>query len=206
MREELEASPLFVTEPPEHRGAWRSFFDNPDAPLYLELGCGKGGFISEAALRSPEVNFLGIDMTDVVLARARRRIDAAGVGNVRITAWDIERIRDMLAPEDRIDRIYINFCNPWPRRRHHKKRLVHSRRLEDYQTFVTPGAELRFKTDDDELYEAALSYIQESGFRITAQTEDLYGSLPEDNIRTEHEAMYLEARKTIKEIRAVFRD
>ena len=71
---------------------------------------------------------------------------------------------------------------------------------------MTPGAELRFKTDDDELYEAALSSIQESGFRITAQTEDLYGSLPEDNIRTEHEAMYLEAGKTIKEIRAVFRD
>lgn len=200
MREELEASEKFIQHPDRMIGKWRTLFDDPERPLYLELGCGKGGFISQAAEMNPEVNFLGIDMTDVVLAHARRKIDEKGVVNARITAWDIERIRQILSEEDRIERIYINFCNPWPKRKHHKKRLVHPRRLSDYRSFLAPGAEIRFKTDDRKLYEAALEYFPESGFEILSETDDLYADLPEDNIATEHERMYLEIGKPIHQI------
>lgn len=206
MREELEASGKFIVHPDRMIGKWRDLFDEPERPLYLELGCGKGGFISQAAEQNPKINYLGIDMTDVVLAHARRKIDAAGVTNARITAWDIERIEKILSPEDRIDRIYINFCNPWPKRKHHKKRLVHPRRLADYRKFLAPGAEIHFKTDDVELYEAALAYFPESGFEILCATDDLYADLPEGNIATEHEKMYLEAGKTIHQIIAKMLD
>lgn len=200
MREELEASGKFIVHPDRMIGHWRDLFDEPERPLYLELGCGKGGFISQAAERNPQINYLGIDMTDVVLAHARRKIDAAGADNARITAWDIERIEKILSPEDRIERIYINFCNPWPKRKHHKKRLVHPRRLTDYRKFLAPGSEIHFKTDDVELYEAALEYFPHSGFEILSATDDLYADLPEENIATEHEKMYLEAGKPIHQI------
>lgn len=200
MRAELEASDKFAAHPDQLAGKWRRLFHEPDHPLYLELGCGKGAFISQAAARNPQINYLGIDMTDVVLAHARRKIDAAGADNARITAWDIERIRMILSEEDRVERIYINFCNPWPRRKHHKKRLVHPRRLSDYRSFLAPGAEVHFKTDDPELYAAALGYFPACGFEILFATDDLYACLPEDNIATEHERMYLEAGKPIHQI------
>ncbi|MGI6108645.1 MAG: tRNA (guanosine(46)-N7)-methyltransferase TrmB [Eubacteriaceae bacterium] len=206
MREELEGSPLFIQDPVVHRGDWRTLYPEPEAPLYLELGCGKGSFISELGKQNPAVNILGIDMTDVVLCHARRKIAEAALENVRITAWDIERIRDILSEEDRIGRIYINFCNPWPRRRQHKKRLVHTRRLEDYRNFLVPGAEIRFKTDDTELYRAALDYFTEADFEIIRSGDNLYQKLPLDNICTEHEQMYLEAGETIKYIDATLKE
>lgn len=113
-------------------------------------------------------------------------------------AYDIERILDVFSKEDKIDRIYINFCNPWPRPRHRKKRLTHTRQLEKYKEFLKDGAEIHFKTDDDALFSDSLEYFKEAGFEQVWTTEDLHAENLAENVCTEHEKMFLEQGIKIK--------
>lgn len=194
-RPELAACPFFVDAPLEHRGGWHALFPRRQ-PLHLELGCGKGTFIAALAVGHPEINYMAVDIKSEVLAVGRRLVVAAyeeegrGVDNLLLMSQDIERIDQMIAPEDTVDRIYINFCNPWPKPAHWKRRLTHTRQLEKYKTFLRPGGELHFKTDDLPLYRATLGYVKESGFSLLYQTEDLHRSGYEGNIETEHERMF----------------
>ena len=191
---ELCSSPFFLDDPFQ-KSAWKQKYPK-DQPLYLELGCGKGNFIAELAARNPQYNYLGIDMKSVVLASACREAKAAfervgrPIDNLILTAYDIERILNIMNEDDQVERIYINFCNPWPKLRHHKKRLTHSRQLEKYKTFLKPGGEIHFKTDDDELFEHTLGYLSESGYSVIYQTYDLHASDYPDNIQTEHEKKF----------------
>ena len=149
-RPELEASPFYLEEAEEQKGKWRELFPK-DQPLYLELGCGKGAFISQMALNHPEINFLAVDLVDAMLGIAKRKIEelyrAEGreVDNIYLTRYDIERILNILSKEDKIERIYINFCNPWPRGKHHKKRLTHTRQLQKYREFLVDGGAIYFR-------------------------------------------------------------
>ena len=119
--------------------------------------------------------------------------------NVILTRFDIERIMLILGKQDNIKRIYINFCNPWPKGKHRKKRLTHTRQLEKYKTFLAEGGEIYFKTDDDELFEGSLGYFEESGFTIVKKTYDLHVEpIWENNIETEHEKMFSEQGIKIK--------
>lgn len=196
-RPELEASTFYIDEPEKIKGKWREEFKNKQNPLYLELGCGKGYFIANLASRHQEINYIAIDLVDAMLGLAKRNIEQIykenniETDNIRITRFDIERIPLILDKEDKIERIYINFCNPWPRGKHHKKRLTHTRQLEKYKTFLTDEGEIYFKTDDDDLFVASLTYFEESGFQIIKRTYDLHNE--EDfweNIETEHEKMF----------------
>ena len=175
-------------------------------PLHVELGCGKGWFLAGLAPRHPEINYLGIDMKDTVLAPGKRLIEQAfedkPVDNVALTAYDIERLPDIMGEQDRISRLYINFCNPWPKPRHHKRRLTHPRLLALYRPLLEPGAELWFKTDDDPLFAATLRYLPEAGFEILEQTQDLHALHSEDNVMTEHEKMFSEKGILIKALKA----
>ena len=118
---ELAACDYHVADPTACKGRWNTLFARPDQPLHLELGCGKGGFLSQLAAANPQVNYVGVDITDKVLILAKRNIERVyaqqgrAVDNVRILTHDIERIRAMMAPPDCVERIYINFCNPWNR-------------------------------------------------------------------------------------------
>ena len=204
-RPELEASTFYIDEPEKIKGKWREEFKNKQNPLYLELGCGKGYFIANLASRHQEINYIAIDLVDAMLGLAKRNIEQIykenniETDNIRITRFDIERIPLILDKEDKIERIYINFCNPWPRGKHHKKRLTHTRQLEKYKTFLTDDGEIYFKTDDDDLFAASLTYFEESGFQIIKKTYDLHNE--EDfwkNIETEHEKMFSEQGIKIK--------
>lgn len=202
---ELAACPFCVDEPMLCRGKWREQFARPAQPLMLELGCGKGKFLAQMAAAHPENNYIGIDITPKVLILTKRNIDrayaAAGrdVDNVRILTHDIERIRGMMSGQDHVSRIYINFCNPWNRKKGHKKhRLTHSRQLEQYRDFLVDGGEVWFKCDDEDLFEDSIGYFQEMGFEITWLTRDLHADEPAWNIRTEHEAMFTEMGIPIK--------
>ena len=194
-RPELAACPFFIDQPAQLRGRWAEAFPRPQ-PVWLELGCGKGGFLVQMALAYPQVNFLGVDIKSEVLAVARRTIVAAfeeagrPVDNLLLFAQDIERIDQALAPQDVVDRIFINFCNPWPKARDHKKRLTHSRWLAKYRQFLRPGGEIWFKTDDDDLFLASLRYFAESGFPVDYQTRDLHQSGFLQSLPTEHERMF----------------
>ncbi len=119
--------------------------------------------------------------------------------NIIITRHDIERILLFMSKEDTVDRIYINFCNPWPKPKHRKKRLTHTKQLMLYKEFLKQDGEIYFKTDDDGLFEDSLKYFEEAGFKVIAKTYDLQSqSIFENNIETEHEKMYKEEGKKIK--------
>lgn len=204
-RPELEASKFYEDEPEKWKGKWKEHFKNPDLPFMIELGCGKGQFISKLALENQNVNYLAIDLIDAMLGLAKRNIEQSykeeniEPENVLITRFDIERINLILDKVDNVERIYINFCNPWPRGKHHKKRLTHTRQLEKYKEFLKDNAEIYFKTDDDDLFNSSLIYFEEAGFEIIKKTYDLHQEpIFEKNIETEHEKMFSEQGIKIK--------
>ena len=201
-RPELDACPFYKKNPELNRGIWREQFVRLQ-PLHLELGCGKGGFMAKLASQNPDINYLAVDIKSEMLALCKRNIEgefaAAGraVDNVLLFAHDIERLSLVLSPEDVVERIYINFCNPWPKRSYQKHRLTHTRQLTTYRTFLQPGGEIWFKTDDRELFMDSKGYFAESGFSIRFCTEDLHRAGIEGNIETEHERMFSEEGKPI---------
>lgn len=204
-RPELEASEFYEDEPEKWKGKWKEHYDDSRKPFMLELGCGKGQFISKLAVENQNINFLAIDLVDAMLGLAKRNIEQEYQNenlepkNVIITRFDIERINLILDKKDEVERIYINFCNPWPKGKHRKKRLTHSRQLEKYKEFLKPNAEVYFKTDDDGLFESSLTYFEESGFKILKKTYDLHEEpIFERNIETEHEKMFSEQGIRIK--------
>ena len=207
-RHELEASKFYIDNPEDYKGKWNSLFKEKK-PLHIELGCGKGSFISKLAVNHPENNYIAIDLVDAMLGLAKRNIEAVygeakrEVDNVYLTRYDIERVLNIFDKEDNIERIYINFCNPWPRGKHHKKRLTHTRQLEKYREFLKDGGEIYFKTDDDALFTDSLTYFEGCGFRILDKTYDLE-SRPDfwNNIMTEHEKMFMEQGIKIKALKA----
>lgn len=197
-RPELEASKFYVDNPEEFKGKWKEQFENKQNPIHLELGCGKGQFISKLACKNQNINYIAIDLVDAMLGLAKRNIEEEykenniEPKNVIITRFDIERILLILDKQDEIERIYINFCNPWPKGKHRKKRLTHTRQLEKYKEFLKPNAEIYFKTDDDGLFESSIGYFEESGFEIVKLTRNLHEDDIFDgkNIETEHEKMF----------------
>ena len=204
-RPELEASKFYVDNPEEFKGRWKEFFKNQESPFHIELGCGKGQFISKLAVSNKNINYLAIDLVDAMLGLAKRNIEAeykannSEIDNVCITRFDIERILLILDKKDNVERIYINFCNPWPKGKHRKKRLTHTRQLEKYKEFLKPNGEIFFKTDDDDLFESTIGYLKETGFEIEKLTRDLHSEpIFEKNIETEHEKMFSEQGIKIK--------
>ncbi len=204
-RPELEQCPYFISQPQEQKGRWHDWFAEK-RPIHLELGCGKGVFLSQLAPQHPKVNYIGIDLSPDVLGVARRNIEARyqehglTVNNIALIAYQIENILKIMDEQDRVDRIYINFCNPWSKGKHHKRRLTHIRQLELYKTFLADGGEVHFKTDDSDLYLSTLNYFRESGFRILRTTRDLYADRWPENVTTEHELMFTAQGIPIKAI------
>ena len=174
---ELEACGFCINEPETLKGKWRCEFKN-DAPLYLELGCGKGGFISQAAPSNPDINYIAVDIKNEMLVLAKRKLEDAykekniQMDNVRIFIKNIEQIDNVFDEADCVDRIYINFCNPWPKTKHKKRRLTHFRQLDKYKTFL--NGEIWFKTDDDGLFNESFDYFEQAGFEIKFKTCDLH--------------------------------
>ena len=156
-------------------------------------------FIAKLACKNPNINYLGIDIKSEVLGLAKRNIEKEylqakrSIDNVLITAYEIETIQNILNEKDVVERIYINFCNPWPKPRHNKKRLTYPKQLEKYKVFLKLEGEIYFKTDDDNLFLASIKYFEEHGFNVIAKTYNLNRKpIWHDNIKTEHEKMFEE--------------
>ena len=202
-RPELAACPFYITDPPGYIGKWNELFERKQE-IHLELGCGKGGFISRLASANPAINYIAVDIKSEVLVLAKRKIEQeyekAGleINNIKLMSHDIERIDIMLNNDDVVSRIYINFCNPWPKTPYKKKRLTHSKQLEKYKQFLAGNGEVWFKTDDDTLFDESLQYFEESGFKPEYITYDLHNSAFEQNVSTEYERMFSEQGIRIK--------
>ncbi len=202
-KEELNASKIYINNPEECKGKWKEYFVKSNNPIHLELGCGKGFFVKKAAIENPEINYIAIDLIDAILGVANRNIleelNGKEAGNVLLTRYDIEEINNIIDKGDNIERIYVNFCNPWPKPRHKKRRLTHVRQLEKYKQFLIPNGEIYFKTDDDELFKESLEYFKEAGFEQIKITYNLNDE-PDfwNNIETEHEIKFKEQGEKIK--------
>ncbi len=201
-REELDNSKFYIDKPEEFKGKWQEKFTKKQ-PLYIELGCGKGLFMANLASKHRDINYIAVDMIEAMLGLSKRNIENAynfeNPENLYLIRANVEQISNVFDKQDLVERIYINFCNPWPKKKHNKKRLTHIRQLESYKTFLKENGEIYFKTDSDELFEASLEYFEESNFEIITKTYDLHNEpIFEENIVTEHEKMFSEEGIKIK--------
>ena len=178
----LGASPYLVKNPEENIGKWNEVFGN-DKPIYIEIGMGKGKFIIENALRYPDINFIGIEKFDSVLARSLPKIPE-GLDNLLIIRMDALNIENVFSKE--IDRIYLNFSDPWPKARHHLRRLSSKVFLEKYEKIFKGVPEIHQKTDNQGLYIYSLMSYSENGYVLSDITFDLHKD-KEDIITTEYE-------------------
>lgn len=192
-RPELAACGYYIGEPERQRGRWAEAFHR-EAPLHLDLGCGKCTFLAELAYRNPGINYIGVDISEDILGVARRNISARfepePVRNVCLASYNIEKLSELFGEREKVRRIYLNFSNPWPKARCHKRRLTHTRQLETYKKILADDGEIWFKTDNDDLFLASQRYFQEAGFEIYQLTHDLNALENSGNILSEHEVMF----------------
>ncbi|MBS4914270.1 MAG: tRNA (guanosine(46)-N7)-methyltransferase TrmB [Veillonella sp.] len=185
----------------EHKGKWRELFEDPTKPLYLELGTGKGRFIAGMAEEHPEANFLGFEVQLGVLYYAAQKIFEQGAPNARVTLFDIEGIEGIVEPGE-VDRFYINFCDPWPKARHAKRRLTYHRFLERYARLLKEDGEVHFKTDNEGLFLFSLEEFKNAGWTLKNVTYDLHSTdLP--NVKTEYEEKFSKKGQPIFRLEAI---
>ena len=173
------------------------------APLHVELGTGKGDFISQLAEREPDVNFIGIEAQQDVLYAAAKKVAERELRNVRLLVFDINGIERIFAPGE-VDRFYINFCDPWPKKRHYKRRLTYAGFLEKYRRLLKRGGELHFKTDNHPLFLFSLGQFEEAGLTVRDVSYDLHAENRPDNIMTEYERKFSGFGEKIHRCEVVF--
>ena len=178
----LNASLYLVKNPEENKGKWKEVFGN-DKPIYIEIGMGKGKFIIENAISHPDINFIGIEKFDSVLARSLPKIPE-GLDNLLIIRMDALNIDNVFSNE--IDRIYLNFSDPWPKARHHLRRLSSRVFLEKYDGLFSGDKVIYQRTDNQSLYIYSLMSYSENGYVLSDITFDLHKD-KEDLITTEYE-------------------
>lgn len=210
IRESLESQPeLVVLDAAPHKGRWREFFGN-DRPIHVELGMGKGRFISEMSVRYPDINFVGVDMYDELLRRASEKARTAWEArgeqnppNLALLRANIEGIETMFAPGE-IERIYLNFSDPWPKSKHARRRLTHPRFLRRYIELLNERGEIHFKTDSQPLFEFSLNSFAEMELTMRNISLHLHKDGPrEDLVFTEYEMKFMEKGQNIHRVEVV---
>ena len=186
--EKLENFSDFVTTEKidsSRAGNWKKIFGNEN-PLHVELGTGKGDFICAMAEKNPQINFVGLEMEAEVVLKAARKIDEKNLPNVKIIVFNVNQIEEIFA-ENEIDRLYINFCDPWPKKRHAKRRLTYITFLQKYKKILKPAGEIHFKTDNRALFDFSLEQFELANLKVTDVSYDLHADEPPENVRTEYE-------------------
>lgn len=185
---EMKENPLVFFEAKEYKGKWNEEFSNQN-PIHIEIGAGKGQFIKELAIRNKDINYVIIEQDTNAFVYACRKIKEEELNNVRALPIDAMQISEYFE-EDEIEKIYINFCNPWPKNRHHKRRLTHARFLAQYKKILKQGSLIELKTDDRPFYEDSLEYFKENGFEEIICEFDMQLEDYPNNIVTEYEAKW----------------
>ena len=185
---EMHENPYVYFDGEKNKGHWAEVFGNNN-PIYLEIGAGKGKFTIESAKLHKDINYIMVDLETNALIYATRKILEEELTNVRAMPINAENILEYFA-EGEMDRIYINFCNPWPKHRHQKRRLTYPRFLEKYKVILKEKSQIYFKTDDLDLFEASLEYFRESGFSELVADFDMSNEEYPQNIVTEYEKKF----------------
>ncbi|MBF7097391.1 tRNA (guanosine(46)-N7)-methyltransferase TrmB [Alkalibacter mobilis] len=185
---EMRLDNKVIFTPSDLKGKWKNEFGNSN-PICLEIGSGKGKFITELALANPDVNYIALDYQNEVLVYMLRKANSMELNNLRIIPSKADFI-DEYFDANEITKIFINFCNPWPKTRHQKRRLTHSVFLQKYRKFLTNKGTLQLKTDDQGLFLDSLDYLKAEGFVDIKVIHDLYKEMIPDNITTEYEEKF----------------
>ena len=194
--EDFVANSEYVTHNPENnKGRWKGFFGN-DNPIRIEIGMGKGQFIESLAAKNPDINYIGIERYDTVILKAIKKREAfekegADLSNLTFISIDARLLADVFAPGE-VDRIYLNFSDPWPKDRQANRRLTSPVFMKIYREFLKPDGQLEFKTDNMNLFDYSLESVPASGWRLTQVTRNLHhdASMNEGNIMTEYEEKF----------------
>ena len=188
----LQAHFTVIKNPKEFRGNWTSVFGN-DRPIRIEIGMGKGRFLLNMAKTYPNINFIGIERYSSVLLRAVEKFDTeefSDLPNIRFVCMDARELPEVFA-ESEVDRIYLNFSDPWPKSRHAKRRLTSPVFMSVYDKILAPRGVVEFKTDNRGLFEYSMESIPSAGWEITEHTSDLHNStMAEGNVMTEYEEKF----------------
>lgn len=189
-REAIAESNLAINEPQVLKGKWNEEFGNNN-PIRIEIGMGKGRFITQLALENPDINYVGIEKYSSVLIRAIEKCQDIEVPNLRFIRMEAEYICDVFNKEE-VDRIYLNFSDPWPKDRHAKRRLTSKQFLERYDNILKKDGVVEFKTDNDLLFQFSLEQVPEAGWNLVAQTWDLHNDseMVKGNVMTEYESKF----------------
>ena len=202
----LQAHNIVIKRPEDQKGCWKQVFGNKH-PIRVEIGTGKGRFILNMAKENPQINFVGIERYSSVLLRAVEKFDTdefKELENVRFICIDARRIEEVFA-KDEVDRIYLNFSDPWPKARHAKRRLTSTEFLERYQKVLVPFGRVEFKTDNTELFNFSLEQMKEAGWTLQGFTYDLHHNeeMNSGNIMTEYEEKFSGKGNPINKLIAV---
>lgn len=188
-REAIAESCYTVSNPEDYKGKWNQLFGN-DNPLYIEVGMGKGKFITEMAERNPDINYIGIEKYSSVLIRALEKRKELDIDNLLFIRMDAEYIEDVFE-ENEVSGIYLNFSDPWPKDRHAKRRLTSRQFLARYDKILKRDGVVEFKTDNRGLFDFSMEEAPQAGWDVLEYTYDLHNSnMSEGNIMTEYEERF----------------
>ena len=186
----IEENPHVVHGAKEKKGTWQQIFGN-DHPIRIEVGMGKGQFILEQASRNPDVNFVGIEKYSTVLLKAIRKREQMELSNIYFLCEDARELAEIFGPGE-VERIYLNFSDPWPKDRHAKRRLTSKQFFERYDGILKKDGIVEFKTDNDLLFQFSLEQVPEAGWNLDKFTWDLHNDeeMVKGNVMTEYESKF----------------
>ena len=203
--EHLANHPQYVIlEPEAAKGKWHELFGN-DNPIHIEVGSGKGAFITGMAQQNPNINYIGIDIQLSVLSYALDKVLASGAENVKLLRVDGSSLTNYFE-DGEVDMMYLNFSDPWPKSRHEKRRLTYKTFLDTYKQIMPENGEIHFKTDNRGLFEYSLASFSQYGMVINKVWLDLHASDYEGNVMTEYERKFSEKGQVIYRVEAQFKD
>ena len=184
-----EHQDVIIPEPERFKGNWQEVFGNNN-PIHIEVGTGKGQFVLGMAKQNPHINYIGIELYDSVIVCALEKIvEAEKPSNLRLLKVNGADLQKYFNKGD-VNRIYLNFSDPWPKARHAKRRLTHEGFLAIYESILVDNGEIHFKTDNRGLFEYSLVSMNHYGMKLNYVSLDLHANEPEDNVKTEYEEKF----------------
>ena len=189
----IKRHPIAVKESKEYKGKWNTLFENSN-PIHIEIGMGKGQFILTLAKQNPQINYIGIERYSSVLLRALEKFDTeefCELTNVRFICMDAMELPDVFEAEE-VEKIYLNFSDPWPKKRHARRRLTSTVFFAQYDKVLAKDGVVEFKTDNRPLFEFSLEQVEEAGWKLLGSTFDLHhdAAMNQGNVMTEYEEKF----------------
>ena len=188
----VSSSEYVINNPKDYKNKWNKLFKNNN-PIEIEIGMGKGKFIISKAINNPNINYIGIEKYASPLVGAIKKLDGISIDNLKIICFDAFNINEIFDKE--IDKIYLNFSDPWPKKRHEKRRLTSKNFLEKYDLLFKNKKIIEMKTDNDDLYEYSMISFEENGYNIIKTDTNYF-----DEYRTEYEDKFISLNKNINYI------